>query len=317
MKIALIGPGIMPIPPNGWGAVEMLIWDYYTILSKHGIKVDIINTQNIQEIINKVNSEGYDVAHLHYDIFAPIMEKLKCKLNIISSHYPFISHPEKYSQDGYERVLPYIINNKNFYIFASSQNDIDTFVNFGADKNKTFLSKLGVRDNAYSFYENPIYSKTLCFSQITSRKRQSIIQNIEDIDFMGRLDDFNFKNLKNYKGQVEREFLNKEISKYSNFILLSSAENATPLAVKEALICGLGIVASESVVQELDKSLNFITVIPESKILDPYYIKSKIEENKNISIKMRKEIRKYAIETFELENILINFYLKKIKELLT
>ena len=28
MKIALIGPGIMPIPPDGWGAVESLIWDY-------------------------------------------------------------------------------------------------------------------------------------------------------------------------------------------------------------------------------------------------------------------------------------------------
>ena len=28
MRLALIGPGIMPIPPDGWGAVESLIWDY-------------------------------------------------------------------------------------------------------------------------------------------------------------------------------------------------------------------------------------------------------------------------------------------------
>ena len=27
MKIAIVGPGIMPIPPTGWGAVEILIWD--------------------------------------------------------------------------------------------------------------------------------------------------------------------------------------------------------------------------------------------------------------------------------------------------
>ena len=27
MKVTLIGPGIMPIPPTGWGAVEILIWD--------------------------------------------------------------------------------------------------------------------------------------------------------------------------------------------------------------------------------------------------------------------------------------------------
>ena len=24
MKIAIVGPGIMPIPPTGWGAVEIL-----------------------------------------------------------------------------------------------------------------------------------------------------------------------------------------------------------------------------------------------------------------------------------------------------
>ena len=28
MKIAFIGPGILPIPPNGWGAVELLVWEY-------------------------------------------------------------------------------------------------------------------------------------------------------------------------------------------------------------------------------------------------------------------------------------------------
>ena len=39
MKIALIGPGIMPIPPNNWGAVESLIWDQYEYLKEKGIHV--------------------------------------------------------------------------------------------------------------------------------------------------------------------------------------------------------------------------------------------------------------------------------------
>ena len=43
MKICLIGPGIMPIPPPGWGAVEILIWDYYCELKKQGVNVAIIN----------------------------------------------------------------------------------------------------------------------------------------------------------------------------------------------------------------------------------------------------------------------------------
>ena len=44
MKIALIGPGIMKIPPDKWGAVEMMIWDYAIILKDLGHRVQIINT---------------------------------------------------------------------------------------------------------------------------------------------------------------------------------------------------------------------------------------------------------------------------------
>ena len=46
MKIVLIGPGIMPIPPTGWGAVEILVWDTKIALEKLGHEVLIINTKN-------------------------------------------------------------------------------------------------------------------------------------------------------------------------------------------------------------------------------------------------------------------------------
>ncbi len=316
MKIALIGPGIMPIPPNGWGAVEMLIWDYYTIFKKHNINIEIINTNNTDEIIKLVNNK-YDIVHLHYDVYTPILEKINAKVKILSSHYPFINNPNRYSADGYDKILPFIMSSKDFYIFASSQNDIRTFVRYGVDPQKLFLSKLGVKSESYEWYEQPQYDRTLCFSQIVDRKRQYLIQDIPNIDFMGRLDDSKFTNLENYKGEVDRDFLNKEISKYSNFILISSIENTTPLAVKEALIGGLGVVVSESVAVELDTSLDFITLIPESKVNDLDYVSLCIQKNKEISQKKRKEIRKYAIETFDLENILINSYLTKIRQLLT
>lgn len=315
MKIALIGPGIMPIPPNGWGAVEMLIWDYYTIFKKHNISIEIINTNDTDEIIKLVNDK-YDIAHLHYDVYTPILEKLNTKVKILSSHYPFINNPGRYTADGYDKILPFIMNGKDFSIFASSKNDITTFIKYGIDPKKLFLSKLGVKSESYTWYEQSQYDRTLCFSQIVDRKRQYLIQDIPNIDFMGRLDDFKFTNLQNYKGEVERDFLNKEISKYSNFILISSIENTTPLAVKEALICGLGVVVSESVAVELDTSLDFVTLVPESKINDLDYLSYCIQKNKEISQKKRKQIRQYAIETFDLENILMNSYLSKIKELL-
>ena len=316
MKLALVGPGIMPIPPNGWGAVEMMIWDYYNILKKYGIEVDIINTKSRQEIIEEINSQNYDIVHIHYDVFIDIINTINSKIKIISSHYPYINNISHHARDNYHVILPQIVNNKNFHIFASSQKDIDTFIKFGAIPENIFLSKLGVKEDDYNFFAESIYNKTLCFSQIVERKRQYLIQNIEDIDFMGRLDDQKFNNLKNYKGEVSRKFLNEEISKYSNFILISSIENTTPLVVKEALICGLGVVVSESVSYELDANLDFISVIKEEYINDIDYIKKIIDENKLISIQKRNEIRNYGIENFGLESILTKSYIKKLKSLI-
>ena len=57
----------MPIPPVGWGAVEILIWDYYQELIKLGHEVQIVNTPNQKEIITQVNEFNPDFVHLQYD----------------------------------------------------------------------------------------------------------------------------------------------------------------------------------------------------------------------------------------------------------
>lgn len=316
MKIALIGPGIMEIPPPRWGAVEMVIWDNYNILKEFGYQVDIINTPNHQTIVDTVNSNNYDVIHLHYDVFAFLMPYLKAKVKILSSHYPFIEKKEQYSVDGYDKIINHIINNKDFYLFASSQKDINTFVSYGADETNTFLCRLGVKCDSYDYNSNDLYDKTLCFSQIVDRKRQFKIQHIDGIDFVGRLDDLKFVNKKTYLGEFDRNILNKEITKYTNFILLSKTENTTPLVVKEALICGLGLVVTEPVAYELDLSKPYISIIPEDKINDKQYIEDTINQNKNISKNMRDEIRNYGISKFDIKNILLNEYLPKIKQLM-
>ena len=51
MHIAFIGPGILPIPPNGWGAVELLVWEYAKELGELGHSGTIINTPDHDQII--------------------------------------------------------------------------------------------------------------------------------------------------------------------------------------------------------------------------------------------------------------------------
>ena len=56
MKVSIVGPGIMPIPPTGWGAVEILIWDQKLALEKLGHEVQIVNTQSPVDILKQINS---------------------------------------------------------------------------------------------------------------------------------------------------------------------------------------------------------------------------------------------------------------------
>ena len=72
MRLALIGPGIMPIPPDGWGAVESLIWDYALELEEIGHEGNIINTPNHDDIIDFLNEDEYDFAHIHFDVCFPV-----------------------------------------------------------------------------------------------------------------------------------------------------------------------------------------------------------------------------------------------------
>jgi hypothetical protein len=319
MNIAFIGPGIMPIPPAGWGAVEMMIWDYATVLGELGHTGAIINTPDRSQIIGELKEEEFDIVHLHYDVFHDIIPEILNTISgklIVSSHYPYINCPDMWVRDNYKPIAQSYTNNKDFYIFSSTQNDIDTLVRFGADVNRCWLSRLGVLPDSYQFNDTATYDRTLSFSQICDRKRQYLIQDFDNIDFIGRMEYGKFSNRTNYKGEMLREKLNTEITKYSNFTLLSSVENTTPLVVKEALICGLGAVVSEQVSVELDASLGFIDVIPEDKIEDLSYIKDVLEKNKEYSVKNRNEIRDYGIKTFGLSNILEFEYVPKLQSLL-
>ena len=58
MKIAQVNLGLLPIPPNAWGAAEKIIWEYKIELEKLGHVVDI-------PYINEVEKDMYDLVHVH------------------------------------------------------------------------------------------------------------------------------------------------------------------------------------------------------------------------------------------------------------
>ena len=98
-------------------------------------------------------------------------------------------------------------------------------------------------------------------------------------------------------------------------ILLSDGE-AHSLSCLEGLMAGVGLVISEYTTANLDTNLPFIDVIPEDKIQDEDFVRKTIALNRQKSISMRKDIRKYAEDNFSWEVIVPN-YVKTIEGILS
>jgi hypothetical protein len=83
----------------------------------------------------------------------------------------------------------------------------------------------------------------------------------------------------------------------------------------EALAAGLGLVISEWATANLDLDKDFITVIPESKIIDLNYVSSKIKENRTISLQKRNEIVEYSKE-FAWKKQIETYYIPSVKKVI-
>ena len=58
MKIIQVNLGLLPIPPNGWGAIEKIIWDYYQLLNNKGLECQI-------KYLNEIQYADDVIVHVH------------------------------------------------------------------------------------------------------------------------------------------------------------------------------------------------------------------------------------------------------------
>lgn len=310
MKILLIGPGCKPIPPTGWGACESVVWDYYVNLSKKH-DVEIINVPDKNEIINLTNSKNPDIVHVMYDDHICIVPHLNCKKIYYTSHFAYITNPNfkencsHYFNNIFLKVIEY---QKKIIFNALSKEVADVYIKYGY-KNTINIVRNGAREDTFEYKEKPKYpDKSVYVGKVEFRKRQYKYQDIKSIDFVGNYHDspFNLKS-KNYLGEWDKPTLYKNLTNYGNLILLSDGE-ADPLVVKEALMAGLGVVVSESAKANLDNK-DFLTVIPDNKLDDIEFVENEIIKNREVSVKKRAKIRKYAVKKFSWKNI-IEEYIK-------
>jgi glycosyltransferase involved in cell wall biosynthesis len=309
MSIILIGPGYKPIPPVGWGAVECIVWDYYENLQKMGYNVQIINTTNLNEILNTCNFANPYIVHIMYDDYALIIPHLTCKKILYTSHYAYLTEagfPENRpaNQMYYKNIVKKLIENSSLVtINAISQEISDVYTKLGFT-GKINIYPNGARENLFNYVENPQHKhKSIYLGKVEIRKKQYKYQSIHNIDFVGNYHDspFDITN-PNYLGEWDKKTLYENLTQYANLLLLSDGD-ADPLVVKEALMAGLGIVVSECSAANLDNTKPFITIISNDKLDDMQYIRMRIIENRMYSVAHRQSIRDYAIANFSWATI--------------
>lgn len=96
MRITLVGAGMIPIPPPGYGAVEKHIWNLSQALEKRGHEVRIVNrvfgpTSKHEYRFalwarKEVQREPYDVLHLHTPGVATVFQALGPRRFVYTTH---------------------------------------------------------------------------------------------------------------------------------------------------------------------------------------------------------------------------------------
>ena len=293
MKICIVGPGYMTIPPKGWGAVEILIDDYRKTLQQMGHTVEIVNSRDPNLIVWMVNSCNPDFVHIQYDEFVVLAKYFNCKNVAVTSHYGYLEQPDRWDP-GYRQIFWEFVNSE-VKLFCLSPGIADVYRHAGVKEERLFVTPNGVRNDLFSFTEKcALPHESVYLAKVEPRKMQTKYQKVKGLKFVGNCVDQHFDVSSNsYLGEWSKSKIYSDLTNFANLVLLSDGE-AHPLVCMEALSTGLGLVISEFAAANLNRELPFIDVIPREKLSDFSFVENAIIKNREISVKMRNEIREYS-----------------------
>lgn len=298
MKICLVGPGLIDIPPPGWGALESDIWNKYICLKNHNYDVHIVNEKDINKTYQTIEALNPDIVHLHYGSHYEILPHIYRRKIITNYDGSFVN-----SWKFHENIMRQCMYDCEFFILTTWEKQLLEKIGF-SNKNIHIVPS-GVDYDKFNRLDKPKYTKSICLGKIDTRKNQQKLQKLNcDIVFVGENNDSMFNSMdNNYLGSWNRSQVFNNLTEYTNLVLLSNAE-LQPLVCLEAMSAGLGLVISEACCQSLDTNLDFITVIPNDKLNNDEYIRNAIIENKNLCLSIdRNKITSYA-KTFQWSNII-------------
>jgi glycosyltransferase involved in cell wall biosynthesis len=310
MKIALIGSGYHPVPPLS-SSILTLLQGYKDFLEKEGYQIDTFNHQDVYQVIDEVNSNNYDFVHLHNGGFVLDFGLSLQQKFCFTSHAGYLLKPNHWDDTFKQEFQSYL---KAPGIIALSPASKQLFLDAGY--NGYISTQVNGIDTQKINYQQQGNGKAICLGWIQPRKQQRLLAETVDgkidVDFVGPLDDLNFKegSTTKYLGVWSAAEVCQQLTEYSCLILISDGEVA-PLVVLEAMAAGLSVVVSSSASANLHDK-DFIRVLPDDVLTDTNSINQQvvcdvIKETIASNQSLRPEIVAYAKENFDFSQIVKNY----------
>ena len=266
-KLLIIAPGILSVPPSGWGALETIIYESLPSYYEDGFEVWILNSRSYKDW-RMARRESFDLVLCYYDVFAKRARSYFPNTPIINvCQYGFIGYPEKWHK-SYHRVLKGLSLLDSICVMNSQQ----------AKVLKKYLPNIDIfiSSNGTSF--NPIVGRNndgpyLCLGKVEPRKSQFELYNKfktskYSIVFVGNIADPRVGDLISKDSSVSEVFvgektrieLAKDFHKYKALILLSQGE-ADALVLYEAQMAGLPVFVTAEGVGAQNIQLPWVNII--------------------------------------------------------
>ena len=283
--LLIIAPGEMPIPNNGWGAVEFLIEKQFQNFVNAGIQTGILNSWFHRDWL-KVYLRHPKVILLHYDIFAKRCFFYKVLLRrtpvFVVSHFGYSAFPEKFGKRFFKQL--YWINKMDVIIALNSKIK-EVWRQLGVTKN---IIVVGNGADVSDFGSPAVKDRDIVYlGKVEPRKRQievaGTISETVQIDYVGPIFDPNFEQLKLYLankflGSWTREEVNLNLARYKVLLLWSDGE-ADALVLYEAQAAGCSIVVSRNALGNQNPDLPWIYIVEDLNQLESTLLLA-IKQNK-------------------------------------
>lgn len=295
LHVLLVGPGIMPIPSDGWGAVETVIWQQKVHLERLGHSVDILNRRGVRAAL-AAKPWTYDLVHLHYDELAQLWGELARRYGFplaATTHYGYAAWPQRWDP-GFARVFARLCDLPAH--FALSPEIAERFRIAGSGAWIGVVPN-GTEVDEIAFDPTPGNGRALCIGKIEPRKRQADLARLfEDkavpCDFVGPVVDDRFAAgaiSSRYLGSWRRADVHARMTQYSALVLASWGE-AHALVVLEAMAAGLSLVLTPQAAANLEPGHPWVHVVDD--VSDEFAERVAIACRENAS--HRAQIREHA-----------------------